>query len=191
MAVALFHGNEMILLDGIEADVKTGEYHSFTAQPTQFAIESGAIASDHIILQPDTLEVAFKWSNLDEDGRSYGTRAATELDALVARIKARQLWQVVTRHRLYPSMAVTSVKVENVGPFSGALRGRISFQEVNRDRLERVKLPVERVPRRPTAASQTDAGRVDAKTPTEADKKNGRASVLSQLFKSGKKAAGV
>lgn len=183
MAVALFGGNEMILLDGVAADVKLGEFHTFAATPTQYAIESGAIAADHITEAPDLLEVAFAWSNLDEDGRSYGNRAATQLDALVAKIKARGLWEVVTRHRLYPSMAITGIRVENVSPFSGALRGRITFQAVARDLLARVRLPVTRVPKRTTAATQTDAGRVDAKTPTEADKKNGRASVLSQLFK--------
>ena len=181
MAVVLFAGNEAIVIDEVEVDAKIGEYHSFSATPTQFAIESGAIASDHITEQPDSLEVAFVLSNLDdEEGSSYGNRAATQLDALVDRLKRRQLYEVVTRHRLYPSMAVVSIKVEHVSPFSGALRGRISFQEVNRDRLDRVRLPAARV-KKPTAASKEDAGRVEPKEAKPADKK--RASVLSQLFK--------
>ena len=182
MATALFSGNEMILLDGIEVDVKMGEFHTFAATVTQFAIESGAIAADHIVLQPDKLEIPFVISNLDENGSSYGNRAATVLDALVGRLKRRALYQVVTRHRLYDSMAVTDIKAENTGPFTGSIRGRISFQEVSRDTLNRVRLPVARVPRKPTASSQSDAGRVDGKTPAAADKKVTKASVLSQLF---------
>lgn len=186
MSVSLFSGNEQILLDGIEVDVKTGEFHSFSASVTQFAIESGAIAADHIVEQPATLEIPFKISNRDEAGRSYGTRAATIFSSLEQRLRRRQLYEVVTRHRLYPSMAIVSLKMENVSPFTGAISGRISFQEVNRDRLNRVRLPVARVPRKRTASSQQDAGRVDGKTPTDADKKNTRASLLSQIFRSAK-----
>ncbi len=189
MAVVLFGGNENIILDGVEVDAKVGEFHSFSATPTNFAIEDAAMSTDHIVEQPDTLEVSFVLTNLDEDGSSYGNRAAVALDALRRRLKARQLYQVVTRHRLYPSMAVTGLKAENTSPFSGSLRGRISFQEVNRARLDRVKLPAALVPRKPTAASQTDAGRVDAKEPTPADKKNTKQSTLSQLFSKGKTAA--
>lgn len=182
MAVALFSGNGLVLLDGIEVDGRTGEFHSFQAQPTAFAIESGASAADHIIEQPDTLEVAFVMSNLDDVGSSYGNRAAVLVDSLRAKIKSRELFQVVTRHRLYPSMAITAVRLEHVSPFAGGLRGRISFQEVNRDRLDRVKLPVSRVPRRKTAASQTDSGRVEAAAPTPAQRQR---SVLSQVLGGG------
>jgi hypothetical protein len=180
MAIALFGGNDLILLDGIEVDGRGGEYHTFGATPTQFAIESGAVASDHIVEQADTLEISFVMSNLDEQGRSYGNRAAVLLDALRTRIKGRQLYQVVTRHRLYPSMAVTSIKAEHVGPFTGALRGRISFQEVLPSQLQRVRLPAERTAR-PGAASQIDAGRVEGPAPTAAQAQRANRSVLAQL----------
>jgi hypothetical protein len=182
MAVALFGGDDFILLDGIEVDAKQGEFHTFSATPTQFAIESGAIASDHITEQPDKLDVSFVLSNFDEDGSSYGNRAATALEALRSRIKRRELYQVVTRHQLYPSMAVVSINAEHSGSFSGAIRGRISFIEVNRDRLTRARLPVERVPRKKAAASQQDAGRTDPQEPKAADKKSAKSSVLKQLF---------
>ena len=182
MTVALFGGNDLVLLDGAEVDGRTGEFHTFQAQPTAFAIESGASAADHIYEQPDQLEISFIMSNLDEQGRSYGNRAAVLVDALRTRLKRRELYEVVTRHRLYPSMAVVAVRLEHVSPFAGGLRGRIAFQEVNRDRLTRVKLPVSRVPRAKTAASQTDLGRVEPKTPTPAEKQR---SMLSQLMGGG------
>lgn len=182
MSIALFGGNSLILFDGIEIDSRTGEFHSFGAQPTQFAIESGAVAADHIVEQPDTLEIAFVMSNLDEQGRSYGNRAAVLVDALRTRAKRRELFEVVTRHRLYPSMAIVKIDLEHRSPFAGGLRGRIAFQEVNRDTLARVKLPAARVARK-SAASQTDAGRVDGKAPTDADKKKANASLLNQIFK--------
>ena len=178
MAVALFQGDNLtIVSDGPEVDNKTGEYHSFTATPTKFTIESGATASDHIIEQPDTLEVSWVMSNLDEQGKSYGTRAATLLESLRGLIKDRGLYQVVTHHRLYPSMAIVSVTAEHVGPFSGALKGRIAFSQVNKEVLERVKIPASKVKKK-TAASQTNGGRAEAKEPTEPQK-----SVLSQIFK--------
>ena len=182
MTVAFFGGNDLVLVDGVEVDTRTAEFHTFQAQATSFAIESGAVASDHIIEQPDQLEIAFVMSNLDAPGRSYGNRAAVVVDALRSRLKRRELWQVVTRHRLYPSVAITAVRIEHSSPYTGAVRGRIAFQEVNRDRLARVKLPVNRVPRAKTAASQVDQGRVEPKTPTPAEQQR---SLIQQLRKGG------
>ncbi len=176
MSVALFGGNDLILLEGAEVDGKLGEFHSFSAAPTNFAIEDGANSTDHIVEQPDKLQVKWIMSNLDAQGSSYGNRAALLLETLRSRIKARKLWQVVTRHRLYPSMAVVDVQAEHTGPFTGALRGTISFQEVPKDKLERVKVPAAQVKRK-AASSQVNSGRVEPKEPTAPQR-----SVLSQIF---------
>lgn len=189
MAVALFSGNNLqVITDGPEVDMKTGEFHNFSASPTNYTIESGSTASDHIIENPDTLEVYWVMSNLDQDGQSYGNRAATLLDALRAKIKERGLYEVVTRHRTYPSMAITAVSAEHTGPFTGALRGRISFQEVPLALLERTVVPESKLTSsvKKTASTQTNAGRVEASAPTNADKKAAESSggsILSQVFK--------
>lgn len=187
MAVALFSGNSLqILSDGPQVDGKSGEYHAFSATPTTYTIENGAAAADHIIENPDGLEVSWVMSNLDEDGQSYGNRAAAFLDGMRTLIKQRRLHEVVTRHRTYPSMAIIAVSAEHVGPFTGALRGRVLFQEVNQVLLERTIVP-ESKPQgkvKKTASTQTNSGRVEPKTPTEADKKAAgkSGSVLSQIF---------
>lgn len=186
MAVALFSGESLqILSDGPEVDGKSSEFHSFSATPTTYTIENGAASADHIIENPDGLEVSWVMSNLDEDGQSYGNRAAAFLDGIRTLIKQRGLHEVVTRHRTYPSMAIVAVGAEHLGPFTGALRGRIAFQEVNQVTLERTIVP-ESKPKgkaKKTASTQTNAGRVEPKTPTDADKKNNSGSVLSQIFK--------
>lgn len=190
MAVALFSGNNLqIITGGPDVDLKSGEYHAFSATPTAFTIENGAASTDHIIENPDSLEINWVMSNLDESG-SYGNRAATLLEALRTKIKARELYEVVTHHRIYPSMAIIGVTAEHVGPFTGALRGRVIFQEINVKTLERTMVP-ESKPKagvKKTASTQTNSGRVEPKTPTEADKKaaakgSGKPSVLSQIFK--------
>lgn len=187
MAVALFSGqNLQIVSDGPEADVKGGEFHSFSATPTRFTIENGSNAADHIIENPDGLEVTWTMSNLDENGTSYGNRAATFLDSLRTLIKARQLYEVVTRHRIYPSMAIEAVLADHLGPFSGGLRGRIIFSEVPRVTLERAVIPEASVSPSvsKTASTQTDAGRVETKTPTEADTERAASgSVLAQILR--------
>lgn len=187
MAVALFSGqNLQIVSDGPEADLKTGEFHKFSASATSFTIENGSTASDHIIENPDTLEVYFLMSNLDQPGQSYGNRAATFLDSMRQLIKARQLYQVVTRHRLYPSMAIVDVSAEHTGPFTGSLRGRVAFQEVPVTTLERTQVPESRPQPKvaKTASTTTKAGRVESKDPTAADKKSAKkGSVLSQIFR--------
>lgn len=159
MTVALFGGSDLIILEGAEVDGRIGEFHTFQAQASNFTIESGALSTDHIIEQPDTLAVSWILSNLDDQGASFGHRAASVLDALRVRLKGRGLFQVVTRHRLYPSMAVTGVTGEHVGPLTGGLRGRITFQAVNVDLLERVKVPAAKVSKK-SAATKVEAGRV-------------------------------
>lgn len=188
MAVALFSGNNLQLISGgPEVDLKTGEFHTFGAQATNFTIESGAIAADHIIEAPDGLEVTCIMSNLDSNGQSYGNRAATLLDALRKLIKARGLHEVVTRHRIYPSMMIRDVMADHIGPFSGGLRIRVIFQEVNRVTLDRAQIP-ESQPQAAvskTASTQTNSGRVEAQPPTAADKQKAASanpSVLSQIF---------
>lgn len=191
MAVALFSGNNLqVITDGPEVDLKIGEYHAFSATPTTYTIESGAAAADHIIENPDGLEVNWVMSNLDDNGQSYGNRAAALLDGLRALIKQRGLYEVVTRHRIYPSMAIIGVSAEHIGPFTGSLRGRVIFQEVNRTLLERTMIPESKPKKgvKKTASTQTNAGRVEGKTPTSADKQaagrgTGNPSVLSQIFK--------
>lgn len=184
MTVALFSGDNLqVITDGPEVDVKTGEFHTFSATPTRFAIESGATASDHIIENPDGLEVTFVMSNLDDAGQSYGNRAATLLDSLRDLIKRRELYEVVTRHRIYPGMAIETVTADHIGPFSGSLRGRIIFSEVRRDLLERAQVPEGQlgVGVQKTASTQTQSGRVEATTPAEPEQQRARGSLLSQL----------
>lgn len=185
MAVALFSGETLrILSDGPEVDGKSGEFHTFSATPTNYTIENGSASADHIIENPDGLEVSWVMSNLDESGQSYGNRAATFLEGMRTLIKQRGLHEVVTRHQTYPSMAIVAVNAEHIGPFTGALRGRVSFQQVNTTTLQRTTVPESR-PKgaaKKTASTQTNSGRVEAKTPTEADKKNSSGSVLSQIF---------
>lgn len=165
MTVSVFAGNDLVLVDGIEVDARVGEFHTFGATVSRFALESGALAADHIVANPDRLDVVFTMTNLDPEG-VYGTRAATVLDNLRARLKGRRLYSVTTRHRLYPSMAITGITAENSGPFGGALDGvRVTFEEVNRVALERIRIPE---PARETAKPQTDAGRVQAQAPTPA-----------------------
>lgn len=187
MAVALFSKTNMqIISDGPEVDLKGGEFHTFSATPTRFTIENGSTASDHIVENPDGLEITWTMSNRDENGSSYGNRAATFLDSLRDLIKARQLYEVVTRHRIYPSMAIESVMADHLGPFSGGLRGRIIFSEVPRATLERATIPEETVSPSvsKTASTQTDAGRVETKTPTPADTESAASgSVLAQILR--------
>lgn len=184
MTIAIFGGNDgvRIISDGPEVDVKTGEYHTLSATPTRFTIESGANASDHIIENPDGLEVTWAISNTDSFGSSYGNRAANVLDSLRALIKRRALYQVVTRHRLYESMAIEAVTADHIGPFTGALRGRIIFSEVPVRPLERAEVPESMLDPSvsKTASSGTQGGRVEPKVPSPADAQRG-GSLLSQI----------
>lgn len=190
MMFALFGPDSTLLFDNIEADVKTGEYHTWGSQPTGFTVESGAYDADHIIELPDGLEITFAMGNADPNAigvggiplsgvEPYGTRAAAMMDAMHAAIKRRTLVQVVTRHMVYDSMCILDVRVDHVSPWTGAITGRVAFQQVPRRVVEIVTVPEAIVAddRKKTASSTVEAGRSDGVEPSAEQ----RGSVLQQI----------
>lgn len=175
--VAIFNTGNVELVANVPVDQITAEFHSASANPTTFAVESGAQLSDHIILDPETVEVNWMISNLDDGFTAYGTRAATNFEKIKNALSSRQLYDVVTRHYLYKNMVMTSISAETTSPFIGQLVGRVSFQKFNQATIEAATIEQLSSSAKKTAGKQVDAGKVEAAVNEETNK-----SFLKQIF---------
>ena len=174
--VAIFNSGDIELVANVPVDQITGEFHSASANPTSFAVESGAQLSDHIVLDPDTVEISWMISNIDDGFTAYGTRAATDFEKIKNALSSRQLYDVVTRHYLYTDMVMTSIGAETTSPFIGQLVGRVAFQKFNQVSIEAVTIEQLSSSAQQTAGKQVDAGKVEAAANEETNK-----SFLKQL----------
>ena len=172
----IFNSGSPELIASIPVDQITGEFHSASANPTLYAVETGAQVSDHIVLDPDTVEISWLITNVDDNFSIYGTRAATQFDKIKEALRSRELYDVVTRHYLYKDMALISINAESTSPFVGQLVGRVSFQKFNKAQTQAVTVERLSSSAKQTASKQSDAGKVEAAENAETNK-----SFLEQL----------
>ncbi len=161
--VAIFNQNSSMLIDAVPVDIRTGEFHTFSATPSAYATEAGSIRSDHIVLNPDTVAIGVAVGNLEKDeGTAQGERAKTSLAALRRKAKNREIVSVLTTHILYTDMCITDISAENVAPFDGTLVMRVTFKNMPQDTPVLVTVPESQLPPNdPQGANKTAPGTED------------------------------
>lgn len=111
---------------GVVVTVKESESHTYTANVTKLALESGAVVSDHMILEPETVAVTFSMTNAGE-----GASAAKDAFAAFVKMqKERQLVELVTEHAVYTNMVCTSLTPMHQAPYKGALNCTATFSKI-------------------------------------------------------------
>ena len=135
MAFSIFESTVLNLIGFIPVDTKVRESHNQTNTVANFALEDGAVVSDHIITNPPTLEIEFYLNSQDipfgSVGLSYGLRAAALYNALVVQLESQTTYTILTRHRLYTNMVFTELPVEHNAPYTGQLLGKCKMQQIN------------------------------------------------------------
>lgn len=155
---------------GVEVPVRISEDHDNTATVTSLPVESGAVLSDHIILQPIMLTVTAEVNNAG----TGNSKAKSVLEAFYTMIKNRQLQTVATEHTIYNNMALVSITSNHMAPFKGTLQINLKFQQVSLVGLQNIgQAPTTK--KRYTSKKQ--AGEVQTKTP----KSTGLAKAFSQV----------
>lgn len=136
MGVSIFSNTLLDLVGLVPVDTKITETHKPTATPSNFALENGAVVTDHVILNPLILEMEFILSNRDipfgSVPASYGIRAALLYTLLFKQLQTRKLYTVLTRHRLYTDMCLIELPAEHAAPFTGMLTCRAKFQQIKK-----------------------------------------------------------
>lgn len=116
---------------GVEVSVILSEEHTLAASVSKFALESGALVSDHIIHEPDTLTVRYEVSNAGN-----GRNVARDVFEAFRRMKEEnRLLEVETEHAIYRNMAIVSLSPMHTAPFRGRLQCVIKLERVNNVQL--------------------------------------------------------
>jgi hypothetical protein len=152
---------------GVGVDLRLSEIHTAEAMVTNQPIEDGSIVSDHIILQPETVEIIAEMSNFDgNNSQSLGERAATTWTQFKESLKARTLYDVVTQHELYEDMALESISGEHVAPFKGRMQLKLTFRKVESTQLAIIAVPESQLAPdvAKQASTEVDGGQQVAKT---------------------------
>ena len=153
---------------GVGIDLRMSEIHTAESTITNQPIEDGSIVSDHIILQPDVVEIIAEMSNFDSnDSQSVGERATTVWTEFKRLIQSRGLFDLVTHHELYTDMALESLGGEHVAPFTGRLQLKLTFRKVNSTQLGIIAVPESQLAPdvAKSGSSEVDGGRQIALTP--------------------------
>ena len=164
--VSIFSRGQPEIID-VDVDLRSGEFHNAEAEVTTIPIEDGSLVSDHIINQPDELEIAAEVGNFDgNDSQTIGERAKTAWQELKRLKNDRGVYEVLTQHELYTSMAITSLSGEHVAPYKGRILLRCGFRKLDLTQLTVVAIPESQLDPevQKSASSEVDAGRVPAIT---------------------------
>lgn len=155
---------------GVDVPVRISEDHENTATVTSIPVESGATLSDHIILQPITLNVSAEVNNAG----TGNSKAKSVMEAFYSMIKKRQLQTVATEHTIYNNMALVSISSSHAAPFKGTLQISLKFQQVSLVGLQNIgQAPVTKK----RYSSKKQAGEVQTRQP----KSTGLAKAFSQI----------
>lgn len=140
----------------IEFDSTARELHEGTSTPTDHPIEDGGLVSDHVIDEPDTIELQGLISNrpilalASQRARSvlgHGIEARAE-DAYTAirrMRKQRQLVQVFTEFRDYKDMIILGERVTRDGTTGRVLDVIVRLREFHTATVKTTKAPAEPV----------------------------------------------
>lgn len=139
--ITLFAANQLTpaivrrgtVVAGITVSVKESETHQYTSQMTSLALESGAIVSDHVVLQPEKVSVVIGITNTSQNSAAFSA-----FDLFTEMWQNREPVELVTEHKIYSDMVLTEFSPAHVAPYKGAFTANCVFQKVHYVELQAV-----------------------------------------------------
>lgn len=153
---------------GISVSVKKSEAHDLSADVTDFALESGALVSDHMILKPAQVVVDVGMKNAGP----FAVEAARDVYAAFQEIRdKRETVTLVTEHAVYRDMVLKSMTPLHQAPFKGAFTCSLTFRQIGFVQLQSAgRSPaVLKGKAKKTGSAPVNAGRVEAKKVERSD----------------------
>lgn len=147
---------------GISVSVKKSEAHDLSADVTDFALESGALVLDHMILKPAQVTVAVEMTN----SGPFAVEAARDVYAAFRQMQEkREPVTLVTEHAVYKNMVLTGLPPLHQAPFKGAFTCSLTFKQISFVELQSAGRSPGRLKgkAKKTGSSPVNAGRVEAK----------------------------
>ncbi len=111
-------------------DTMVSEEHVYSSRVTYFPVENGTIVSDHIINQPETVNLSGLVSDTPLNIFATFNRSVAVFNTLVQLHQRREVFDVVTGIKVYRNMAITSLDVPRTIRTGQTLTFNISLQKI-------------------------------------------------------------
>jgi hypothetical protein len=121
-------GNDQI--GTITFDTMVSEEHRFSSRVTYFPIENGTIISDHIINQPDIINLSGLVTDTPLSILAPFNRSVAVFNFLLQIHQRREVVNVVTGIKVYENMAITSLDVPRTVKTGQTLTFNIELQRI-------------------------------------------------------------
>lgn len=120
----------------ITPDVRKSEVHKFRSSVTEFALEDGSIAAQHIIQKPIEMTLQFEETN---SGKMIANvlSALGFIDQVSVYDKLTDLWRrkipvtIITEQAQYDNMAIENMPIVHQQPYKGALKVMADFKQLS------------------------------------------------------------
>lgn len=111
---------------GVEVRVLKSETHNLPSQATQYALEDGKSLSDHVILQPNVVDVRFEMPN----SNNGADQARSVFQEFIKMRDDRTAITLDTYHARYKNMVLVNITPVHQEPYRGALAFTIRLSQV-------------------------------------------------------------
>lgn len=133
-------------IDDVEFDVAESETHRASARVTDHPVETGAQITDHVVAEPDALDLVARVTNTPVVGENdlaalSPFRAEEAYRRLIELKNLGDVVTVVTSLREYENMILTSVAVTRNAQTGGVLALSLSLRQIRTATSEVVDLP--------------------------------------------------
>ena len=119
-----------IAVGEIVSAIRVSETHNFGNEVVSQPLEDGTALLDHIIIEPDELEIVIHCSNVSRNNNPFPSQT---LYAQLKQIRnQRELCTIYTRHEIYKDMAITRISAPNNAPFVDRVDFTVGFKRVDK-----------------------------------------------------------
>lgn len=132
MVLSLLFGKKYARTEvaGVVLDAVLTEDHVYNSRVTNYPVEDGRIISDHIINEPDTLQITGVVSDTPLSFLAPFNRSVNAFQRLVEIHNRREFITVVTGIKVYDNMVLTSLQVPRNVNSGQSLTFTMDFQKV-------------------------------------------------------------
>jgi hypothetical protein len=142
MVLSLLFGKkyEKTSVGGIFLDATLNENHQYNSRVTNYPVEDGRIISDHVINEPETVQITGIVTDTPISLLTSFNRSVDAFNRLVRLHTNRELVTVVTGIKVYTNMVMTSLQVPKNVQTGQSLTFIIDLQKVFLDSSVRLSL---------------------------------------------------
>lgn len=111
---------------GIQVRVLMGEEHNITSQVTRYSLEDGKSIADHVVLNPNVVNIRFEMTN----SNGGAEKARDVFQQFVKMREDRSPVNLETEHGRYKNMVISAFTPDHRAPYRGAYAAMLRLEQV-------------------------------------------------------------